>query len=43
VDLAIKLFGGPESEAELEVREIGEMPEDSDEGAARAVEFATAS
>jgi hypothetical protein len=42
VDLAIKLFGGPDSEAELEVRQVGDLPEDSDEAAVRAVELATA-
>ena len=43
VDLAIKLFGGPGDEAELEVRQIGELPDDNEAAANRAVDFATVS
>jgi hypothetical protein len=43
VELAIKLFGGPGSEAELEIRQVADMPEGADESAVHAVEMATTS
>ena len=43
VELAIRLFGGEGSEAELEIRQVADMPDGADESAAHAVEMATTS